>query len=492
MIGNSDAEPGADNRSSGPRGAELREANEQLILAALHAEAVAESAVSHLDELARSLKHDALTGTPNRALMLDRLENAIAFAKRHGTRVAVLFLDLDEFKQINDTFGHAVGDAAVELAARRLELEVRESDTISRHGGDEFVVLLAEVADPSDAALVAGKILAALGKTSRIDNHPISLSASIGIALFPDDATDAATLITNADAAMYRCKNQGGGAFQFYGNVRAQARSFPSPPRAKKTLREANAQLLLSALSARKITEQTRQKHARQISYMAMVAHQLRNALVPMKTATGVLNRAHADELIKEAHDILERQAAHMCTLIEDLLASARVGTRNFRVAMSHVDIIDVITRAIEVSRPAVEAKHQQLMNHLPHGPLIVLGDASRLAQIFGNLLDNACKYTPEGGEISVTGELREDAIVIAVSDNGIGIPPDRLTSIFELFVRHESTTTVSGSLGIGLAVARDLVEAHGGTIVARSRGENLGSAFTVTLPIGPVDSYVR
>jgi signal transduction histidine kinase len=131
-------------------------------------------------------------------------------------------------------------------------------------------------------------------------------------------------------------------------------------------------------------------------------------------------------------------------------------------------------------------------MNGLPRGPLIVLGDGSRLAQIFGNLLDNACKYTPEGGEISVTGELGEDAIVIAVSDNGIGMPPHRLTSIFELFVRDESRATVSGGLGIGLAVARDLVEAHGGTIVARSDGENLGSAFIVTLPIRPIDSYVR
>lgn len=159
---------------------------------------------------------------------------------------------------------------------------------------------------------------------------------------------------------------------------------------------------------------------------------------------------------------------------------------------MRFVDIIDVITRAVETSGPAVAAKHQQLTQCLPPGPLTVLGDASRLTQILGNLLDNACKYTPEGGEIAVTGELADDAIVITVADKGIGISPDRLMSIFELLVRDECTAPVGGGLGIGLAVARDLVEAHGGTLVARSRGENLGSEFIVTLPIGPIAAYVR
>lgn len=151
----------------------LQEANEQLVLAALHAETIAEEAVSHLDKLARSSQHDALTDTPNRALMLDRLENAIALARRHRTRIAVLFLDLDEFKQINDTLGHAAGDAVVQLVARRLESVVRHSDTVSRHGGDEFLVLMAEISQPSDAALISEKILAALAAPSRIDNHLI-------------------------------------------------------------------------------------------------------------------------------------------------------------------------------------------------------------------------------------------------------------------------------------------------------------------------------
>jgi diguanylate cyclase (GGDEF)-like protein len=477
--------------------AELREANEQLILAALHAETIAQNAVTHLDELAHSSQHDALTGMPNRALMLDRLENAIAFAKRHGTRIGVLFLDLDEFKLINDTLGHAVGDAVVQLVARRLESEVRQSDTISRHGGDEFLVLLAEITQPSDAALVAAKILAGLAAPSRVDNHLLSLSASIGIALFPDDGTDAASLITSADTAMYSCKRRGGHNFQFYGDAILRAHHLPSPresrdesaateqPPAKRILREANEQLVLSALSAQRLEEQTRQKHARQVKFMTMVVHELRNALTPIKTATGLLACDHTPGPAGQVQHVLKRHVAYMSRLVEDLLVSARVGTGNFRIAVSSVDIVDAVNRTIEASRPALEARHQQLTTRLPHGPLIIQADAVRLAQIFGNLLDNASKYTPDGGEISVAAKVANDAIVITVSDNGIGVSPDRLESIFDLFGRDEPRSAVGAGLGIGLAVVRDLVEAHGGTVIARSRGENLGCEFSVTLPMG-------
>jgi diguanylate cyclase (GGDEF)-like protein len=483
--------------STSERATELREANEQLILAALHAETRAEIAVTHLDELAHSSQHDALTGTPNRALMLDRVENAIAFAKRHGTRIGVLFLDLDEFKQINDTLGHAAGDAVVQLVARRLESEVRQSDTISRHGGDEFLVLLAEISQPSDAALVAEKILAALAAPSRLGNHPISLSASIGIALFPDDGTDAATLIASADTAMYSCKRHGGRNFQFYGDAIARTHSLPSPPRetrdesssteqpsATRRLREANEQLVLSALTAQKLEEQIRHKHTRQAKVMARVAHELRNVVTQVETASELLNRAYTEGLTDDAQDVLRRQAAHMSRLVEDLLVSACAGTGTFRVAMSSVDIVDVLTRTIEASRPAMAAKHQQLTIRLPPGPLVIQADAVRLAQIFCDLLDNASKYTPDGGEISLAGELAEDAVVVTVSDNGIGMSPARLGSIFEPFVHDECRSAVGGGLGIGLAAVHELIEAHGGAVVARSRGENLGSEFSVTLPI--------
>jgi diguanylate cyclase (GGDEF)-like protein len=194
----------------------LAEASEQLALAALHAESVAETAVSELGELARSGQRDPLTNLPNRMLMLDRLENAIATARRHETRIAVLFIDLDNFKRINDTLGHGIGDEALKLAARRLQSAVRDSDTVSRHGGEEFLVLLPDISQAADAASIAQKLLAALAAPARAGEHRLQISASVGITIYPEDAEDAQALISRADAAMYRSKRRGPGGFEFY------------------------------------------------------------------------------------------------------------------------------------------------------------------------------------------------------------------------------------------------------------------------------------
>jgi len=194
----------------------LAETNEQLVLAALHAESVAETAVSELGELARLGQRDPLTNLPNRLLMLDRLESAIATARRRETRIAVLFIDLDHFKRINDTLGHAIGDEALKLTARRLQSAVRDSDTVSRHGGEEFLVLLPDISQAADAVSIAQKLLAALAAPARAGEHRLHLSASIGITIYPEDAEDAQTLISRADAAMYRSKRRGPGGFEFY------------------------------------------------------------------------------------------------------------------------------------------------------------------------------------------------------------------------------------------------------------------------------------
>jgi diguanylate cyclase len=169
----------------------LREANEKLVLAALHAEAIADAAVNSLSELTRSSQRDTLTDTPNRALMLDRIGNAIALARRHGTRIAVLFIDLDAFKRVNDTLGHAIGDTALQLAARRLESVVRNSDTVGRYGGDEFLVLMSEILQPIDAMVIVEKILGAFAAPAQLGDRKIDLRVSIGVAVFPEDGEDA-------------------------------------------------------------------------------------------------------------------------------------------------------------------------------------------------------------------------------------------------------------------------------------------------------------
>jgi diguanylate cyclase (GGDEF)-like protein len=201
--------------------ARLVEANEQLVLAALRAQADAHAATQALRDLSRSTGLDALTSLPNRVLLLDRFAQAIAVARRHRGRLALLFLDLDNFKQINDTLGHAAGDQVLKRVAQCLASAVRDADTVSRYGGDEFVVLLAEVARPSDAALIADKLLAALGVPTRLGDHVLRLAASIGISIYPEDGEDADTLIDRADRAMFRAKRQGLGSFAFHGNPSA-------------------------------------------------------------------------------------------------------------------------------------------------------------------------------------------------------------------------------------------------------------------------------
>ncbi len=161
-------------------------------------------------------QHDSLTDLPNRILLDDRLGQAIALAQRHRHQLAVLFLDVDRFKHVNDSLGHAIGDRLLQSVAQRLSACVRSSDTVSRQGGDEFVVLLSELAQIRDATVTADKILQTLGLPHRIDEHDLHLSASIGIATYPEDGTDAATLMKNADAAMYHAKACGRGNHQFF------------------------------------------------------------------------------------------------------------------------------------------------------------------------------------------------------------------------------------------------------------------------------------
>jgi diguanylate cyclase (GGDEF)-like protein/PAS domain S-box-containing protein len=169
-------------------------------------------------------QHDSLTDLPNRTLLNDRLDRAIVLAERHRQRLAVLFLDVDRFKHINDSVGHVIGDRLLQSLAERLQTCVRNSDTVSRQGGDEFVILLSEVTHAADAAVSAEKLLLALSEPHRIDQHDLEVTVSIGIATYPDDGTDAETLLKRADFAMYHAKESGRNKYQFFEpkmNVRA-------------------------------------------------------------------------------------------------------------------------------------------------------------------------------------------------------------------------------------------------------------------------------
>jgi len=168
------------------------------------------------ERIAHLAEHDSLTGLPNRLLFNDRVGQAISLARRHGGRVAVLFLDLDGFKHINDSLGHAAGDEFLKSVARRLLNSVRTPDTVSRQGGDEFVLLLQEVQGPEDAAATARRVLQAVAEVQLADHIEVHVTASIGMSLYPDNGLDVETLIKNADIAMYQAKKNGRQSYQFF------------------------------------------------------------------------------------------------------------------------------------------------------------------------------------------------------------------------------------------------------------------------------------
>lgn len=194
----------------------LRQANAHLVTATIEAHKLAEQVQMAKDQLDHLAHHDVLTDLPNRMLLQDRLGQAVGLARRQGRQLAVMFLDLDRFKHINDSLGHAVGDQLLQSVAQRLVSCVRHSDTISRQGGDEFVLLLPYIEHADDAALSAQKILAALAPPHRIDRHDLHISVSIGISIYPDDGQDAETLIKSADTAMYHAKENGRNNYKFF------------------------------------------------------------------------------------------------------------------------------------------------------------------------------------------------------------------------------------------------------------------------------------
>ncbi|MEV4777953.1 putative bifunctional diguanylate cyclase/phosphodiesterase [Burkholderia sp. LMU1-1-1.1] len=194
----------------------LRQANAHLVIATLEAHVMTEEVRRAKDALGHMAHHDFLTNLPNRLLLMERMAQAIGMAQRQGSKMAVLFIDLDRFKVINDSLGHAIGDLLLQAVGRRLLAAIRASDTASRQGGDEFVVLLAEVADERSVSGFADKLCRALAEPYELDGQTVHIGGTIGISMYPDDGEQAATLIGNADVAMYHGKQSGRDRCYFY------------------------------------------------------------------------------------------------------------------------------------------------------------------------------------------------------------------------------------------------------------------------------------
>ncbi|WP_229447920.1 ATP-binding protein [Massilia sp. CF038] len=240
-----------------------------------------------------------------------------------------------------------------------------------------------------------------------------------------------------------------------------------------------------SAMENASTQAELREANQRKDEFLAMLAHELRNPLAPISAAAELMEKSVLDgPALRRTSAIISRQVRHMTGLVDDLLDVSRVTRGQVKIEPSPQDMKAVVASAVEQVKPMIEARRHQLALTLPPEPVEVLGDANRLVQILTNLLNNAAKYTADGGQLRLSMEADLGQVLVRVSDNGIGIAPDMQTRVFELFAQAERTSDRSqGGLGLGLALVRSLVELHGGRVRCLSDGANRGSTFEVRLP---------
>jgi PAS domain S-box-containing protein len=222
--------------------------------------------------------------------------------------------------------------------------------------------------------------------------------------------------------------------------------------------------------------------------FLAMLAHELRNPLAPIRHAVQIVQMPDAGRrALERAGGVIGRQVNHLSRLVDDLLDVSRITRGKVTLRKERVDLAPVVAQAVETSRPLIEARGHELTVELPRQPVCVEGDATRLAQVLANLLNNSAKYTPDGGHLGLTVEAGPGEAVVRVRDDGVGITAELLPQVFDLFTQGgRSLARSEGGLGIGLAMVKSLVEMHGGSVVGRSDGPGRGSEFVVRLPTVP------
>ena len=231
--------------------------------------------------------------------------------------------------------------------------------------------------------------------------------------------------------------------------------------------------------------EALREANSRKDAFLATLAHELRNPLAAMRNAVQLLTVLDSNAAMNQrAGAIIDRQLKQLVRLVDDLLDVSRISRGHLQLRVSRTTLADVIRTAVESTSLAIGTAQQQLRVHLPDEPIALDADGERLSQVFVNLLTNATKYTPAGGEIAISATVDADTVTITVADTGSGIPPEMLESVFGMFTQvHRDRDRAFGGLGIGLTLVRSIVELHGGTVTAESRGVDQGSTFRVRLP---------
>lgn len=270
--------------------------------------------------------------------------------------------------------------------------------------------------------------------------------------------------------------------------LQAEAEAAEAVLRRQQDLREANERLVLAAVDAQALRDAAERARQRQADFMAVVAQELHNPLAPIRLASAMLGRTDTNEqLLPRAQAIIDRQVDHMARLVAAVQDVSRANAATLGADAVPVDMNALVLAAVAACAPAVSLRQQRVRVELPTEVAWVRGDPPRLVQIVANLLDNATQYSHTYGEIVVAAQARDGVLTFTVSDNGIGITPLAMPTIFEPFVQDSQAIGFNGvGVGIGLTVARALVEAHRGSIQADSKGSGRGSRFTVRLPLAP------
>jgi signal transduction histidine kinase len=257
---------------------------------------------------------------------------------------------------------------------------------------------------------------------------------------------------------------------------------------ANTELGDANRVLQTEIAARERLETALRDADRRKDEFLAILAHELRNPLAPIRNAVQMMGlKALVDPEVSWCRDTIERQVHLLIRLVDDLLDVSRITQGKIKLQLRRIEVAEIVELGIETCRGQVEARRQELVVEMPAEPMTVDGDLQRLAQVVGNLLSNASKYTDEGGTIRISVEAPpgSNAVEIRVADNGIGIPGEILPTLFQLFAQVDSTLDrAEGGLGVGLALVKNLVELHGGTVAAQSDGPDRGSRFVVRLPL--------
>lgn len=262
-------------------------------------------------------------------------------------------------------------------------------------------------------------------------------------------------------------------------------------------IRDENGNIVGASKVARDITERIeieralREADRRKDEFLVILAHELRNPLAPLRNALAIFRSGKANESMQiQAREMMERQIDQMVRLVDDLMDVSRITRDKIALQKERITLAALLHNAVETARPVVDSFGHYIKLDLPPEPVYIDGDMVRLSQVFSNLLNNAAKYTKRGGQISISAAREGEEVVIHIADNGIGISPELLPRVFDMFLQADSAIERShGGLGIGLTLVKKLVEMHDGRVEAFSEGENKGSDFVVTLPASPMQA---